>query len=68
MNTKTGGLTRGTIRTHGNSNRLLEDLHSNNYIDIVYEEFQHLFNFNIGVLVRGMRVIFNNVMFLVTDH
>jgi hypothetical protein len=35
----------------------LEDLPSNNYINIVYEEFQHLFNFNFGVLVHGIRVI-----------
>jgi hypothetical protein len=48
--------------------RVLEDLSSNNYINIVYEEFQHLFYFNFGVLVRGIRVIFNKVMFLVTDH
>jgi hypothetical protein len=65
---KTDPLTTGTIRTYGNSNRLLEDLSSNSYINIVYEEFQHLFNFNFGVLVRGIRVIFNKVMFLVTDH
>jgi hypothetical protein len=39
-----------------------------NYINIVYEELQHLFDFNFGVLVRGIRVIFNKVMFLVTDH
>jgi hypothetical protein len=30
---------------------LLEDLPPNNYINIVYEEFQHLFNFNFGVVV-----------------
>jgi hypothetical protein len=68
MNTKTGPLTEGTIRTHGNSNRLLEDLPSNNYIDIVNEEFQHFLNFNFGVLVRGIRVIFNNIMLLMTDN
>jgi hypothetical protein len=37
-------------------------------LDIVYEEFQYLFNFNFGVLVHGIRMIFNKVMFLVTDH
>jgi hypothetical protein len=68
MKTKTGPLTKGTIRTHGNSNRLLEDLPANSHTNIVYEEFQHLFNFNFGVLLRGIRVIFNKVMFLVTDH
>jgi hypothetical protein len=58
MNTKTGPQTKGH-----NSNRLLEDLPSNNYIDIVYEEFQNLFHFDFGILVRGIRVIFDKVMF-----
>jgi hypothetical protein len=58
MNTKTGPLTKGhNIRTHGNSNRLLEDLTTKSYIDTVLslriEEFQHLFNLNLEVLVRG---------------
>jgi hypothetical protein len=57
VNIKTDPIARGTIRTHGNSNRLLEDLTTNNYIYIVSEEFQHLFNFNFRVLVRGIRVI-----------
>jgi hypothetical protein len=68
MNIKTGPITKGHNSYHGNSNRLLEDLPSNNYIDIVYEEFQYLFNFNFGVFVHGIRVIFNKVMFLVTDN
>jgi hypothetical protein len=46
----------------------LEDLPSNNYINTVYGEFQHDFSFNFGVLVLAMRVIFDKVMFLVTDH
>jgi hypothetical protein len=68
MNTETGLLTKGTIRTRRKSNRLLEDLPSNIYINIVYKEFEHLFNFNFGVLMRGIRVIYNKVVFLVTDH
>jgi hypothetical protein len=32
----------GTITTHGNSKRFLEDLTHNNYKDIVYEEYQHI--------------------------
>jgi hypothetical protein len=68
MNTETGPLTKGAICTHGNTDRLLEDLSSNNYLNIVYEEFEHLFNFNFGVLVHVIRVIFNKVEFLVTDH
>ena len=50
----------------GIPNSLLEDMPSNNYINIVDEELQHLFNFNFGVLVCGIRVIFKKVMFLVT--
>jgi hypothetical protein len=46
----------------------LEDLTTNNYINIVDEEFQRLFNFNFEVLVRGIRVVFNKGMFLMTDH
>jgi hypothetical protein len=46
-----------------NSNRLLEDLTTNNYKYIDDEEFQHLFDFNFGVLVRGIRVVFNKVVF-----
>jgi hypothetical protein len=58
-----GPLTKEHNSNFGNSNRLLEDLNSNNYmhIDIVYEEFQHLLNFNFGVLVLGIRVKFNKV-------
>jgi hypothetical protein len=44
------------------------DLSSNNYINIVDEEFQHLLDVTFRVLVRGIRVMFNKVMFLVTDH
>jgi hypothetical protein len=36
----------------------LEDLTTSNYIGIVDEEFQHLFNFNFGVLDRGIRAVF----------
>jgi hypothetical protein len=70
MNTETGPLTNGhnSYPWEFQLNRLLEDLSSNNYMNIVYKEFQHLFNFNFGVLVHGIRVIFNKVMFLVTDH
>jgi hypothetical protein len=68
MNTKTGSLTKGHNSYHGDSNRLLEDLPSNNYINIVSEEFQHIFNFNFEVLVHGIRVMFNKVIFLVTGH
>jgi hypothetical protein len=42
---------------------LLEDLTINNYKDNVDEEFQHLFNFNFGVLVPEIRVALNKVMF-----
>jgi hypothetical protein len=45
-----------------------EDLTSNNYIDIAHEQFQHLFNFIFGVFVRGIRVVFNKVMILMTDQ
>jgi hypothetical protein len=48
---------RGTILTHGNPNRPLEDLTTNNYKDVVDEEFQNLFNFNFGVFVHGLRVV-----------
>jgi hypothetical protein len=51
------------IRTHGNSNRLLEDLTTNNYKYVVDEGFQHLFNFNFGILVREIRVVFNKIVF-----
>jgi hypothetical protein len=47
---------------------VLGDLTTNSCKDIVHEEFRHLFNFNFEVLVRGIRVVFNKVMFLVTDH
>jgi hypothetical protein len=67
MNIKTGPLTKGTIHTHRNSNRLLKDLTTNNYIDIVYKEFQDLFNFKFGELVRGIRAVFNKVMLLMTN-
>jgi hypothetical protein len=43
MNTKTGPLTKGHNSSHGDSNRLLEDQTTNNYKDIVDEEFQYLF-------------------------
>jgi hypothetical protein len=51
----------GAIRTHRDFIRLLEDLTTNNYKDIFYKEFQHLFNFNFGVLVLEIRVVFNKV-------
>ena len=39
-----------------------------NYEDIVNEEFQHVFNLNFRVLVRGIKVVFNKAVFLMTDH
>jgi hypothetical protein len=36
-------------------------LNTNNYKDIVDEEFQHLSNLKFGVLVRGIRVVFYKV-------
>jgi hypothetical protein len=41
---------------------------TDNYKYIVDEEGQHLFNFNFRVLLRGIRVVFNKVVFLMTDH
>jgi hypothetical protein len=48
----------------------LEYLTTNNYMykDIVDEEFQHLFTFNFGVLVCGIRVALKKLVFLRTDH
>jgi hypothetical protein len=47
---------RGTMRSHWNSKRLLEDLTTNNYKDIVYEEFRLPFDFNFEVLVCAVGV------------
>jgi hypothetical protein len=67
MNTKTDPLTKAHNSYPWNSNRLLEDL-TTNYKDIVNEEFQHIFNFNFGVRVGGIRVVFNKVMLLMTGR
>jgi hypothetical protein len=70
MNTKTGLLTKA--RAHFVSMGIPTDcwktrmICNNKYI--VGKEFQHLFNFNFGVLVRGIGVVFNKVLFLMTDH
>jgi hypothetical protein len=45
-----------------------EDLPTIEYTNLAYEEFHHLFNFNFGVLVHGIRVTFKKVMFLMTVH
>jgi hypothetical protein len=36
------------------------------WINIVYEESQHIFNITIGVIVRGIRVIFLGMVSKVT--
>jgi hypothetical protein len=68
MNTKTNPLTNGHNSYQWEFQQTVGSPPSNNYIHIVYEEFQHLFNFNFGVLVREIRVMFNKVVFLLTDH
>jgi hypothetical protein len=57
MNTKTDPLRTGHNSYPWEFQRLLENLSSNNYINIVDEELQHLFDFNFVVLVRGIRMI-----------
>jgi hypothetical protein len=68
MNTKNRSANNGTQFVPMGLPTVLENVSSNNYIHIVYEELQHLFDFNFGVLARGIRVISNKVMFLVTDN
>jgi hypothetical protein len=67
MNTKTGPLTKGhnSYPWEFQVNKLSEDLTTNNYKDIINKEFQHLFNFNFGVIKCGIRVISNKVMILI---
>jgi hypothetical protein len=52
----------------GISNRLLDYLTITNYKDIVCEEFQFLSNFNFGVLVGEIRVVFHKVAVWMTDN
>jgi hypothetical protein len=57
MDTKTGRLTKEHNSYPWKFQQMLGDLHTNNYINMVYmyEEFQHLVvNFNFGIPVRGI--------------
>jgi hypothetical protein len=52
MNTKTDPLTTGHNSYPWEFQQTVGRPVFNNYINIVYEEFQHLFDFNFGVLVH----------------
>jgi hypothetical protein len=67
MNTKTGPLTKGHNSYPWEFQQIVGRPDHQQLTDIVGEEFQHLFNFNFGVLVRGFRVVFNKVVYLMTD-
>ena len=45
------------IRAHRNTNRLLEDMVSKDYINIIYKKLKHALNIYFGVLVWAIRVV-----------
>lgn len=56
-----GHLITSTFCVHGNSNRLVKDLITEDYENIVKEELQHFLVVHFGKLVRKIRVVFNKV-------
>ena len=53
--------------THGDSNRLLEDLVSKNHIDIVNQKLKHLLEVNFRVLMCAIRICFNKIILQMTN-
>jgi hypothetical protein len=56
-----------TVRNHGNSNKRLEDLITNNYNGIVNEEFYDLKKKYCLDLLHGIKVVLNKEIFWMTD-
>jgi hypothetical protein len=58
----------GTLSAHMNTNGLMEDLLSKEYIDIVYKKAKHTLNICFRVPVRAIKMVSHKKSTLFPDH